>query len=132
MAGAAHGGVGIALVDAGTWQWRTAIEKDDLIARARAKGEKIHLGDLMSICSIKFWECPREKHKYKGRICLRGDNVRDEEGALAVSQELSAHPTTIQDANANIAHGTLPGNDTEAADAIRAYIQSLLAPTLKK
>ena len=57
--------------------------------------------------------------------------MRDEEGALAVFQELSAHPTTIQDANANVAYGTLPGHDTEAADAVRAYIQSLLKSKYK-
>ena len=66
---------GRALVDAGTWLEDTVIEKDQLIARARATGERIHYGDLMSICSVKFFECQEEAHRYKGRIWFRGDSM---------------------------------------------------------
>ena len=69
---------------------------------------------------------PREKHIYKGRITFRGDNVRDEDGAIAVFQELSASPTSIQDCNCAIAYGLLPGNDMTTADAIKAYLQAFL------
>ena len=61
------------LLKAGTWLLDTVIEKDALVAQARRKGEKIHLGDLMSICSVKFWERDPEYHKVKGRITFRGD-----------------------------------------------------------
>ena len=87
---------------------------------------KIHLGELMSICSIKFFERTVDHHKYKGRVCFRGDIVKDENGARAVFEELSASPTAIAAANANIAYGLLPGHKTSTADAVRAYIQSLL------
>ena len=80
----------------------------------------------MSICSIKFWECDPRKHKYKGRICFRGDSVKDQDGAAAVFQELTASPTTVQSANSNIAYGCLEGNETQQADAVRAYVQALL------
>ena len=72
--------------------------------------------------SVKFWACPPEEQRYKGRLCFRDDIVRDEQGALAVFRELSAHPTTIQDASANVAYGALPGHESQVADAIRAYI----------
>ena len=117
---------GQALVKAGTWLEDTVTEKDDVIANARKTGEKTHMGDLMTICSVKFWERAEEHHKYKGRICFRGDNVKDEYGAAAIFQELSASPTAVQTANANLAYGCLPGHKTTQADAIRAYIQSLL------
>jgi len=117
---------GKALVDHGTWLEDTVIEKDDLLQRAKQNKEHIHLGDLMSICSIKFYELAADKHKYKGRIFFRGDNVKDQDGAVAVFQELSASPTSVQDANSNIAYGLLPGNKSTVADAVRAYIQSLL------
>ena len=52
--------------------------------------------------------------------------MKDAYGAWAVFQELSASPVAIQDANANIAYGAMPGNKTTLADAVRAYIQSLL------
>ena len=41
-------------------------------------------------------------------------------------QELSASPTSIHSANSNIAYGCIPGHGTTQADAIRAYVQSLL------
>ena len=109
-----------------TWLLETVTEKDDLVADAQSSGVKIHLGQLMSICSVKFWERPKDFHKYKGRICFRGDIVKDENGVAAVFEELSASPAAIQGANANIAFGLLPGHKTSTADAVRAYVQSLL------
>ena len=119
------------LLKAGTWLLDTVIEKDDFVANAKRKGEKIHLGDLMSICSVKFWERDPEFHKVKGRITFRGDTVKDEDGKVAVFQEMSAHPTSIQTANSNLAYGCLPGNKTTQADAVRAYVQSLLKSKYK-
>ena len=117
---------GRALVDADTWLEETVIERDDLVKNAQKSGETIHLGDLLTICSIKFWERVVAEHMYKGRICFRGDNVRDEQGAVAVFQELSANPTSVHSANSNIAYGCIPGNKSTVADAVRAYVQSLL------
>ena len=63
---------------------------------------------------------------YRGRITFRGDDTRDEFGAAAVFQELSASPTSIQDTNCSIAYGLLPGHKTTTADAVKAYIQAPL------
>ena len=52
--------------------------------------------------------------------------MKDADGAQAVFQELSASPIAVQGANANLAYGALPGHKSTAADAIRAYVQSLL------
>ena len=57
---------------------------------------------------------------------LQGDNAKDEKVAYAVYQKLSASPTSIHTADCNIAYGCLPGHKTTQADAIRAYVQSLL------
>jgi hypothetical protein len=122
----AVGAEGHALVQAGTWLENTVCECEDLLKWAKETGEDIHLGDLMAICSIKFWERAAEFHKYKGRICFRGDSVKDQYGSAAVFQELTASPATVQAANSNIAYGLLPGHCTTQSDAIRAYVQSLL------
>ena len=45
---------------------------------------------------------------------------------MAVFQEMSATPTTIQSANSNLAYGCLPGHKTTQADAVRAYVQAVL------
>jgi len=110
-----------------TWLPETVIEKTELKSWASRVKKKIHIGDLLLLCSIKFFEMPEAYHKHKGRICFRGDNARDEAGALAIYQELSASPTAIHSANCNIAYGCIPGHKTTQADAIRAYVQSLLA-----
>jgi len=122
---------GRALVAEDTWLESTVCEKDELLARARDANERIHLADLLTLCSIKHFELDAEFHKLKARICFRGDATKDEEGAAAVFQELSASPIAIQDANANLAYGSFPGHKTTQADAIRAYVQSLLKSKFK-
>jgi len=117
---------GRALIDMDTWLESTVTEKVKLLESARAKGEKIHLGDLLTLCSIKYYEMHPNWWKHKGRICYRGDNAKDQEGAAAVYQELSANPTSIQSANCNMAYGCFPGNKTTTADAVRAYVQAKL------
>ena len=110
-----------------TWLPSTVIEKSDLIAWARKNMKKIHIGDLLLLCSIKFFEMPEAYHKHKGRICFRGDNAKDQFGASAIYQDLSAAPTSIHSANCNLAYGCVPGHKTTQADAVRAYVQALLS-----
>jgi hypothetical protein len=102
------------------------VDKDELIARSRKSGKKIHVGNLMTICSIKFHEMAQEYWKYKGRIVFRGDDVKDEYGAPAVFQNLSASPTGVHTTNSTIVWGSLPGHSVQVSNAIRAYIQSTL------
>ena len=101
-----------------TWLQETVIEKADLLDWANQSRKRIHIGDLLFLCSIKYFEMPAAYHKHKGRICFRGDNAKDEKGACAVYQELSASPTSLHTANCNIAYGCLPGHKTTQADAI--------------
>ena len=117
---------GKSLTDKGTWLLHTVTEKSELLSKARATGQKVHYGDLNPICSIKYFELSPDKHVYRGRITFRGDNTKDEEGAYAIFQELSASPTSIQDANCSIAYGLLPGHSSSTADAVKAYIKALL------
>jgi hypothetical protein len=58
-----------------------------------------------------------------------GNCGRDEHGMAAVYQDLSSSPTSMFDANMNLAYGAQPGYTTTAADAIRAYVQTLLKST---
>ena len=115
------------LVSGGTWLLETVKELDELKATAKTSGEKVIIGQLMTLVSEKFAELADESQKVlKGRIVFRGDNARDENGTLAIYQDLAASPTLITSANANIAYGLFRGNKTTSADAIKAYIQSTL------
>ena len=56
----------------------------------------------MTICSEKFAELEEQFRILKGRVVYqyRGDSAKDEEGAAAVYQSLSASPTSIRGMNA--------------------------------
>ena len=108
----------------GTWDLDTAREEPEILAEARAKGDKIHIGDVMSICSRRFVEMGPDMVQLKGRGVFRGDDVRDQDGPLAVYQSLSASPSMISTANAIIAIGQFPGNRATSADAVEAYVQA--------
>jgi len=88
------------LIKEDTWLEYTVQEFDDLIEWSKRTGGKIHHGSLMDICSIKHAESAHLA-KYKGRIVFRGDNAKDQDGAAAVFQELSASPAGIHSANSN-------------------------------
>ena len=67
--------------------------------------------------------------KYKGRVVFDGSFVRDQDKNVALFQELSSCPATMQASKAADAFGCLPGHAIEQADAKQAYIQALLGGT---
>jgi hypothetical protein len=72
---------------------------------------KIHLGELMTLCSVKFDETLEGQNILKGRIVHRRDIGKDQYGAAAVYQDIfaiSANPTTVQGLNNCIAYGLIP------------------------
>ena len=114
------------LVSKGTWDLDSVREKDEVVKDARKKNAKTHIGSLMAICSEKFAELEEQFRILKGRVDYRSDSAKNEEGAAAVYQNLSASPTSIQGMNANIAYGRIPGHKTTSADAVKAYVQATL------
>ena len=115
-----------ALVEAGTWLLNTVQSKNDLCAEARAKGQQIHIGRLLTLGGIKNFEMPVDFWKHKGRICYMGNCAQDEYNAAAVYQDMNSSPSLVHSANCNIAYGSIPGHETQQSDAVRAYIQSVL------
>ena len=118
-----------ALVENGTWDLSTVIEKRKLQDWARSKGSgfKVHIGGLLTLCSEKHAESsdPAKREK-KGRICFIGNRVYDQDGVMAVFQTLSASPTSVHSSNINLFYGALVNNKTTQSDALRAYVQSYL------
>lgn len=117
-----------ALADVGTWDESSVTARDDLIEWAKTNKIKIVVGEGLGICSIKNSELPESdpRRKHKGRFCYRTPTARDEEGAIAVFQEMASRPTTITSLNIAVAYGIMFGNKITVADAIKAYVQSLL------
>ena len=76
-----------------------------------------------------------QKHqKYKGRVVLRGDIVKDNSGSYAVFTEQGSSASQMTAAKVMDIISRLPGCDGQAADAVSAYTQVKMedAPTLLK
>ena len=83
------------------WNLTKVRSKKEVIDEARTSGAKVHFASLMDMCHLKNAELEAKHQKYKGRVVLRGDIVKDESGSYAV----------------------LPGCDGQAADAVSAKTQ---------
>ena len=61
--------------------------KKEVIEEARTTGAKVHFASSMDICLLKNAELEAKHQKYKGRVVLRGDIVKDDSGSYAVFTE---------------------------------------------
>ena len=66
------------------WQLAKVGNKKEVIAEARNEGTTVHFASLMDICHLKNSEL---EPKYKGRVVLRGDIVKDDSCSYAVFTE---------------------------------------------
>ena len=69
------------------WDLTKVRSKKEVIDEARTKGAKVHFASLMDICHLKNAELEAKHQKYKGRVVLRGDIVKDDSGSYAVFTE---------------------------------------------
>ena len=61
--------------------------KSEVIDEARTNGRKVHFTSLLDLCHLKNAELETKHQKYKGRVVLRGDIVKDASGSCAVFSE---------------------------------------------
>ena len=97
--------------------------KKQVIDEARTAGATVHFASLMDICHLKNAELEAKHQKYKGRVVLRGDIVKDNSGAYAVFTEQGSSASQMTAANIMDIISRLPGCDGQAADAVSAYTQ---------
>ena len=86
--------------------------KKEVIEEARIKGRQVHFPSLMDLCHLKNSELEPQYQKYKGRVVLRGDIVKDDS---------SASETTASKVMDIISR--LLGCAGQAADAVSACTQ---------
>ena len=72
----------------------------------------------MDICHLKNAELDQ---KYKGRVVLRGDIVKDDSGSYAVFTEQGSSASQMTAAKVMDIISRLPGCAGQAADAVSAY-----------
>ena len=105
-----------------------------MIDEARTSGATVHFESLMDICHLKNAELEAKHQKYKGRVVLRGDIVKDDSGSYAVFTEQRSSASQMTAAKVMDIISRLPGCDGQAADAVSAYTQVKMedAPKLLK
>ena len=76
----------------------------------------------MDMCHLKNAELEAKHQKYKGRVVFRGDIVKDDSGAYAVSTEQGSSASQMTAAKVVDIISRLPGCAGQAADAVSAFI----------
>ena len=114
------------------WQLTKVRNKREVIAEARTEVRKVHFASLMDLCHLKNSELEPQFGKYKGRIVLWGDIVKDDSGSYAVCTEQGSSASQMTAAKVMDIRSRLPGSSGQAADAVSAYTQVKMedAPTL--
>ena len=105
------------------WDTTRVRSKSEVIDEARTKGIKVHFGSLMDMCHLKNAEFGAKHQKYKGRVVLRGDIVKDDSGSYAVFTEQGSSASQMTAAKVMDIISTLPRCAGQAADAVSAYTQ---------
>ena len=105
------------------WNLTTVRSKKEVIDEARTTGAKVHFASLMNICPLKNAELEAKHQKYKGRVVLRGDIVKDDSGSYAVFTEQGSSASQMTAAKIMDIISRLPGCDGQAAEAVSAYTQ---------
>ena len=105
------------------WNLTNVRNKKDVIDEVRTKGVKVHFATLMDICHLKNAELETKHQKYKGRVVLRLDIVKDDSGSYAVFTEQGSSASQMTAAKVMDIISRLPGCAGQAADAVSAYTQ---------
>ena len=105
------------------WNLTKVRSKREVIDEARTTGAKVHFASLMDICHLKNAELEAKHQKYKGRVVLRGDIVKDDSGSYAVFTEQGSSASQMTAAKIMDIISRLPGCDGQAADAVSVYTQ---------
>ena len=102
------------------WNVRKVKSKMEVIKEAQKNNNKVHFALFMDLCHLKNSELEPQFQKYKRRVVLRGDILKDD-SAVFTEQGSSASRMTAAEVMDVIARP--PDCDGQAADAISAYTQ---------
>ena len=116
------------------WNLNKVRSKSEVIDEARTKGAKVHFASLMDICHLKNAELETKHQKYKGRVVLRGDIVKDDSGSCAVFTEQGSSASQMTAVKVMDIISRLPGCAGQTADAVSActLVKMVDAPKLLK
>ena len=95
-----------------------------MIDEARTKGARVHFASLIDIFHLKNAELEAKHQKYKGRVVLRGDTVKDDSGSYAVFTGQGSSSSQMTATKVMDIISRLPGCDGQAADAVQCVYPS--------
>ena len=105
-----NGGQGMGKMEKmSAWNLTKVRSKKEVIDEARTSGTKVHFTSLMDICQLKNAELETKQQKYKGRVVLRGDIVKDDSGSYAVFTEQGSSASQMTAAKIMDIISRLPG-----------------------
>ena len=102
------------------WNLTKVRSKEEVIDETKTSGATVHLASLMDICHLKNAELEAKHQKYKSRVVLRGDFVKDDSGSYAIFTEQGSSASQMTAAKIMDIISRLPGYDGQAADAVSA------------
>ena len=105
------------------WNLTKVKSKKRVIDEARTSGATVHFCIINGHMSSENAELEAKHQKYKGRVVLRGDIVKDNSGSYAVFTEQGSSASQMTAAKIMDIISRLPGCDGQAADAVSAYTQ---------
>ena len=105
------------------WDKTSVRNKSEVSDEARKEGRKVHFASLMDLCHLKNAELETKHQKYKGRVVLRGDIVKDDSGSYAVFTEQGSSASQMTAAKIMDIISRLPSCAGQATDAVSAYTQ---------
>ena len=104
--------------------WEKSRAKKEVILEAQRDKKQSPLCFIdRTYATSKMAEPEPKLQKYKGRVVLRGDIVKDDSGAYAVSTEQGSSAPQMTAAKIVDVIARLPGCEGQAADAVSAYTQ---------
>ena len=102
------------------WNLTKVRNKSEVIDEGWTKGAKVHFASLMDICHLKNAELETKHQKYKSRVVLRGDIVKDDSASYAVFTEQGSSASQMTAAKVMDIIYRLPKCAGRAADAVSA------------
>ena len=104
------------------WNLTKVRSKKEVIDEAKMSGATVHFASLMDICHLKNAELEAKHQKYKGRVVLRGDVVKDDSGSYAVFTEQGSSASQMTAAKIMDIISRLPSCDvTSSRRSIGVY-----------
>ena len=95
--------------------------KKEVMLETQKVKKKVLFATLMSVCHLKNAELKPKFEKYKGRLVLRGDIVKDDSGAYAVFHDQGSSASQMTAARVMDVIARLADCDGQAADVVSAY-----------